>query len=76
MKRYLLFISSLLLFVFTIHGQIGIGTTTPSSGAKLDIVNSSQGVLFPRMTSGERDIAPSLFPIKQFHSPGAALPNL
>jgi len=35
------------------YAQIGIGTTTPSSAAELDIVSTSKGVLFPRVTNAQ-----------------------
>jgi microcystin-dependent protein len=34
--------------------SIGIGTTTPDSHAALDISSSSQGVLFPRLTTAQQ----------------------
>ena len=34
-------------------GRIGIGTATPNSSAKLDIVSSSKGLLIPRMTNAQ-----------------------
>lgn len=53
MKQLLLFFpvfSSLIL-----QAQVGIGTTTPNSSASLDIVSTTQGVLFPRMTASQRN---------------------
>jgi len=35
--------------------QMGIGTTTPNSNAALDLSSTSQGMLFPRMTTAQRD---------------------
>ena len=35
-------------------GSVGIGTTSPSPSAILDIASTSKGVLFPRMTSAQR----------------------
>lgn len=35
-------------------GNIGIGTTSPDASAILDIASTTQGVLFPRMTEGDR----------------------
>jgi hypothetical protein len=37
------------------NGQLGIGTTTPSPSAKLEISSTTQGFLPPRMTTAERD---------------------
>src|SRR5262245_44714401 len=36
-------------------GNLGIGTTTPSSSAILDLTSITQCVLFPRMTKAQRD---------------------
>ncbi len=35
--------------------QVGIGTTSPNSNAALEISSTSQGILFPRMTTAQRD---------------------
>ena len=35
-------------------GNVGIGTTSPTSVALLDVVSTTQGVRFPRMTTAER----------------------
>lgn len=35
--------------------QIGIGTTTPNTNAALDVVSTTQGMLFPRMTTAQRN---------------------
>jgi len=44
-----------LTFTCSIHAQVGIGTPAPNNSAKLDIVSTSQGVLFPRMTTAQRN---------------------
>lgn len=36
-------------------GNLGIGTLNPDPSALLDLSSTSQGVLFPRMTSAQRD---------------------
>ena len=36
-------------------GAVGINTTSPDASAQLDIVSTTTGVLFPRMTSTQRD---------------------
>jgi hypothetical protein len=36
------------------NAQVGIGTSTPSASAKLEIASTTQGFLPPRMTSAER----------------------
>lgn len=46
----------LLLVVFSSKGQnVGIGTTTPDPSAKLDISDSTKGILIPRMTMAQRN---------------------
>lgn len=40
----------------TAEAQIGIGTTTPDPHAVLDITSSTQGVLFPRLTTAQQNI--------------------
>lgn len=47
-------------FVFGCHAvtaqnNLGIGTGSPSASAKLDVSSTTQGLLMPRMTQGERD---------------------
>lgn len=36
-------------------GRVGIGTNTPSTAAQLDITSTTGGILFPRMTTTQRD---------------------
>jgi hypothetical protein len=36
--------------------SVGIGTTTPSPSAQLDITSTTKGILIPRMTQAERDL--------------------
>jgi len=46
----------LLLIIFTSKGQnVGIGTNTPDSSAKLDITSTNSGFLPPRMTTLQRN---------------------
>jgi hypothetical protein len=54
MRLILLFI---LVAVFTTNGfaQVGIGTTTPDSSAKLDVTSINSGFLPPRMTTAQRN---------------------
>ncbi|NOT49927.1 MAG: hypothetical protein HOP10_01460, partial [Chitinophagaceae bacterium] len=55
MKKLLL-ICVITFFVTTVCSQsVGIGTTTPNTKAVLDINSTSKGVLFPRMTTAQRD---------------------
>lgn len=51
MKQILTFF--LLNISFFVHGQVGIGTTTPQ--AMLDITSTTGGILIPRLTTIQRD---------------------
>ena len=47
--------TSILFFVFTaVHAQVGIGTSSPSTSAQLDVYSTTRGFLPPRMTTAER----------------------
>ena len=46
--------ASLAAFTFSVHAQVGIGTTTPDASAQLDVTSNGKGVLIPRMTSSTR----------------------
>lgn len=46
-----LFLISLLIMGKGLFAQVGIGTNTPNSSAKLDVVSTSKGVLVPRMSN-------------------------
>jgi hypothetical protein len=39
---------------FAANAQVGIGTTTPSASAALDISSTTKGILTPRMTQAQR----------------------
>ena len=53
----------LVLIVTTItQAQIGIGTATPASSAKLDVTSTNKGFLPPRMTNIQRDAIVSAVP--------------
>ncbi|MBS1617135.1 MAG: fibronectin type III domain-containing protein [Bacteroidetes bacterium] len=39
--------------------NVGIGTTSPSASAALDITSTTQGVLYPRLTTQQRDAIPA-----------------
>ncbi|MFP3598222.1 fibrinogen-like YCDxxxxGGGW domain-containing protein [Chryseobacterium sp. SIMBA_029] len=41
------------------QGQIGIGSSSIDNNAQLDVVSSSKGVLFPRLTTDQRDAIPA-----------------
>lgn len=54
MKNYLV----LLAIIFNINvlfSQVGIGTTSPDDSSILDIESTNSGVLFPRLTTSQRD---------------------
>lgn len=44
-----------ILFTNTLFGQVGIGTTTPHASSVLDVTSTDKGVLFPRLTTAQRD---------------------
>jgi hypothetical protein len=41
--------------IFDNGTSVGIGTATPNSNAALDVSSTSKGVLFPRLTTSQRD---------------------
>ena len=47
--------ASLRFLSFTTFSQVGIGTTSPSFSALLDVTSTSKGFLFPKMTLSQRD---------------------
>jgi hypothetical protein len=47
---------ALLSGFITAAQNIGIGTTSPNSAAKLEVTSTTSGVLVPRMTNTQRDI--------------------
>lgn len=42
-----------------VFSQIGIGTISPNSSSILDVQSTTSGVLFPRMTTVQRDLIPN-----------------
>jgi hypothetical protein len=38
-----------------VNGQVGVNTNTPNASAALDIVSTTSGVLFPRMTTTQKN---------------------
>lgn len=46
---------SILLCQNSIAQSVGIGTSNPSNSAALDIKSTDKGILFPRLTSAQRD---------------------
>ena len=49
MKAFL-YATLILLTTFSLHAQVGIGTTSPASGALLDLNDPNRGLLVPRVT--------------------------
>lgn len=49
MKNFIFTFTLNLLFIYNASAQVGIGTTSPSSSAQLDVVSSSKGFLPPRI---------------------------
>ncbi len=57
--KYFLFSICLFSFVSVFSQQnIGIGTPTPDSAARLDISSTTQGLLIPRLSSAQRNAMP------------------
>jgi hypothetical protein len=54
MKK-LIYTLTVFLSSFLINAQVGIGTTTPSASAALEINSTTKGVLIPRMTLLEKN---------------------
>ena len=49
------------LLVFNLQlvsAQVGIGTNTPDASSALDVTSTTAGVLFPRLTTAQRDAIP------------------
>ncbi len=44
------------------QGNVGIGTSNPDNNAVLDITSTSKGVLFPRLSTVQRDAIPAPIP--------------
>lgn len=57
-----LFVSFLSITVASAQGNVGIGTATPDNNAMLDISSTSKGVLFPRLSTAQRDAIPQPIP--------------
>jgi uncharacterized protein (TIGR02145 family) len=55
MKKYIFSSVLVVFYVLTTLAQVGIGTTTPNANAALEVASTTQGMLFPRMTTTERD---------------------
>jgi trimeric autotransporter adhesin len=56
MKKYFIATTILLSAIIQLHAQsVGIGTSTPNPSAKLDIVDTTKGMLMPRLTKQQRN---------------------
>ena len=55
MNRDIKILALIILISFTGMAQVGIGTTSPDASAALDISSTDGGILFPRMTSAQRE---------------------
>jgi uncharacterized protein (TIGR02145 family) len=56
MKKSIRLLVALAFSTLTSFAQVGIGTTSPNSNAALELESSSQGMLFPRMTTTQRNV--------------------
>lgn len=60
MKTILNFVSSLIfLTVYSVNGQIGVGTITPDASSILEISSSDKGLLIPRITTANLPSSPA-----------------
>ena len=57
MKK-LIFLIGLCIATFNLNAQVGIGTNAPDASAMLDVTTTTKGILFPRMTSAQRQNIP------------------
>lgn len=48
------FTTLLIISVFNLHAQVGIGTTTPDASSELHILSTSKGILIPKLSDTER----------------------
>lgn len=55
MKKYIILWFSIFHITQGVLGQIGIGTTSPEMSTILDVSSQEKGVLFPRMTTVQRN---------------------
>lgn len=54
-RFYHVLLPLLFLFKYSISQSVGIGTTNPNSKAILEIRSTDKGILFPRLTTAQRD---------------------
>lgn len=55
MKQVILLLITFILALHSRAQNVGIGTTTPASSAALEIRSTTKGVLFPSLTTAQRD---------------------
>ena len=58
MKKQFLTAVAFIMMGFAANAQVGIGTTTPNSGAALDITSTNKGLLLPRVANTAAITAP------------------
>ncbi|MES2776910.1 MAG: hypothetical protein V4722_22225 [Bacteroidota bacterium] len=54
MKTFLLFLCIIACSLCLAQNSVGIGTTTPHASARLEIADTTKGILIPRMTAEKR----------------------
>ncbi len=60
MKNKLQFLTAFaFLTIGFANAQVGVGTTTPDASAVLDVSSTTKGLLFPRLSTGQRDLIAS-----------------
>jgi hypothetical protein len=55
MKKLFIYLPLIFWVQFAKAQNVGIGTTTPSASAQLDVSSTTRGMLIPRMTSAQRN---------------------
>ncbi|HSN59381.1 MAG TPA: hypothetical protein VLR49_00490, partial [Ferruginibacter sp.] len=60
MKQFLIYLMLMINAAIVSAQSVGIGTTTPSSSAILDLSSTSKGLLVPRMTTLQRNLIPAV----------------
>lgn len=55
-KKLLFFAGCLFITVPSAYSQVGIGTETPDNSSILDVVSTTKGALFPRVTLTATDM--------------------
>ena len=55
MKKNITIVMFLVMPLFTINAQVGIGTTNPDPSSELHIESTDSGLLIPKLTTAQRD---------------------